>query len=235
MPWGKKIWQLAVAGFTSLALSLVWIVSVWLTPATARPYIGGSNGNSAWEMVFGYNGLGRFSDLTSGTAASTVRGFTPPFSGDASALRLVNSQLLPQIGWLIPAALVGIAVLLIQRRFKPDTWFVAGFFLVYAVMFSVVAGMHQFYTSELGIGIALVLALAYANSVQRGDRVAPVVILATTAITTLFIAIQYSGYLAWAPIVQVVLVVAAIILTLVGLAGPFGLDYPRDGRLGAGV
>jgi 4-amino-4-deoxy-L-arabinose transferase-like glycosyltransferase len=218
-PWATKIWQLLVAGFSSLALSLVWIISVTLTPASARPFIGGSNTNSAFEMVFGYNGLGRFSTLTSGATASTVRGFTPPFSGEPSLFRLVNSQLLPQIGWLIPAALVAVLVLLIQRNFKPETWFVIGFFAMYAIMFSVVSGMHQFYTAELGLGLGLVIALAYGSSVQRGDRIGPVVILGTAALTTLFVAIQYSGYLSWAPIAQLVLVVAAVVVTLIGLQG----------------
>lgn len=217
--WGVKIRQLLAAGFTSLLLSLIWILSVTLTPANARPYIGGSNTNSAWEMVFGYNGLGRFSDLTSGTAASTVRGFTPPFSGSASLFRLVNSQLLPQIGWLVPAGLVAIAVLIISRRVKPETWFVIGFFAIYAVLFSVVAGMHQFYTAELGLGLGLLLAQAYSVARERGDRIGPVVIIVTSALTTMFIAIQYTGYQSWAPIVQLALAVAAVVLVLVGLPG----------------
>lgn len=224
--WATKIWQLLVAGFSSLFLSLIWILTVTLTPASARPYIGGSNGNSAWEMVFGYNGLGRFSELTTGTSASTVRGFTPPFSGSASAYRLVNSQLLPQIGWLVPAALVAIAVLIISRRVKPETWFVIGFFAIYAIMFSVVAGMHQFYTAELGLGLGLLLAQAYTVTRERGDRVGPVVIIVTAAITTMFIAIQYSGYQQWAPIVQLALAVAAVVLVLVGLPQRAGWVLP---------
>ena len=218
LPWSKKIWQLLAAGFTSLGLSLVWIVSVWLTPASARPYIGGSNTNSAWEMVFGYNGLGRFSSLTSGDT-STVRGFTPPFSGQPGWFRLLNSQLLPQIGWLIPAAIVAIIVLVIHRNLRPHTLFTIAFFVIYAAMFSVVSGMHQFYTAQLGIGISLVSAAAFGSAMQIGDKVGPVLILATAGLTTLFIAIQYFGYQSWAPIVQLLLVVAAVVVTLVGLKG----------------
>lgn len=224
--WSTKIWQLLVAGFTSLFLSLIWIISVTVTPASSRPYIGGSNGNSAWEMVFGYNGLGRFNGLTGSTTGSSVRGFTPPFSGSASIFRLVNSQLLPQIGWLVPAALVSIAVIIISRKVKSESWFVIGFFTIYAVLFSVVAGMHQFYTAELGLGLALLLAQAYTVARERGDRVGPVVIVVVSAITTMFIAIQYSGYQAWAPIVQLALAVAAVVLVLVGLPGKAGWVLP---------
>ncbi|MEN9714970.1 MAG: hypothetical protein RJA35_437 [Actinomycetota bacterium] len=224
LPWPKKLLQLLAAGLSSLALSLVWILSVTLTPASARPYIGGSNTNSAFEMVFGYNGLGRFSALTSGTSA--IRGFTPPFSGDPSFFRLVNSQLLPQIGWLIPAALVSIVVLLVRRGKSPQTWFVIAFFVVYAVMFSVVSGMHQFYTAEMGIGIALLIAQASAGAENGKHRFGPVVIVATAAITALFIAIQYSTYLVWAPVVQLLLAVVAVIFILVVLPGKAAMLTP---------
>ena len=216
-PWARKIWQLLAAGITSLVLSLVWILSVTLTPASARPYIGGSNTNSAFEMAFGYNGLGRFSSLTSNSGTTTVRGFTPPFSGEPSFFRLVNSQLLPQIGWLIPAAVVAIMVLLLSRRVKPQSWFVILFFSMYAVMFSVVSGMHQFYTAQLGIGLGLLLAQTFGLAREHGDRVGPVLILVVTGITTMFIAIQYSSYQLWSSIAGVVLVFVAVVLVLVGL------------------
>jgi 4-amino-4-deoxy-L-arabinose transferase-like glycosyltransferase len=217
--WVRKIWTLAVAGLSSLALSLVWIISVSLTPASARPFIGGSNTNSAWEMVFGYNGLGRFSTLTTGTSiSSTVRSFTPPFSGEPSVVRLLNDNLLPQIGWLVPAALVAIIVITAHRNVKPEGWFVIGFFAIYAVMFSVVAGMHQFYTAELGIGIALLVSYAIGLSQGTAHKVGLIAIVAVTAITSLFIAVQYSSYFFWAPIVQLALAVAAVLVALLAAA-----------------
>ena len=215
-PWARKLWQLLVAGFTSLGLSLLWILSVTFTPAPARPYIGGSNTNSAFEMVFGYNGLGRFNALTSATS-TTIRGFTPPFSGTASPFRLVNAQLLPQIGWLVPASIVAVLVLLIMCKVRPEGWFVILFFIMYAVMFSVVSGMHQFYTAELGIGMALVLAQTLGISAQRESKAGPLFILVSAGITTMFIAIQYSTYQLWAAVVELLLIVAAVILVLVGL------------------
>ncbi|MBL7518007.1 glycosyltransferase family 39 protein, partial [Frankia sp. CNm7] len=36
-----------------------WILAVELWPKSSRPYIGGSENNSALELAFGYNGLGR--------------------------------------------------------------------------------------------------------------------------------------------------------------------------------
>ena len=75
-PWVKRLVHLAIAGAVSLALSLAWIVVVALIPASERPYIGSTPSNSPWEMVFGYNGLGRFGSSTADTEA--YRSFTPP-------------------------------------------------------------------------------------------------------------------------------------------------------------
>jgi 4-amino-4-deoxy-L-arabinose transferase-like glycosyltransferase len=218
--WVTKIWHLLVAGLSSLLLSLVWIISVTLTPASARPYIGGSNTNSAWEMVFGYNGLGRFSDLTSGTSvATTVRGFTPPFSGEPSLFRLLNSQLLPQIGWLVPATLVGIIVIFALKNFKPTAIFASLFFLVYAAMFSVVAGMHQFYTSALAIPMALVLAIAYSTARESNRTWGKIPVIATAVISAAYVGIQYSSYMLWAPVVQFLIGIVAVLMILLQVKG----------------
>ncbi|MFM7030027.1 MAG: ArnT family glycosyltransferase, partial [Micrococcales bacterium] len=219
VPVWRRIWQLLVAGLTSLVLSFVWILSVALTPASQRPFIGGSDTNSAFEMVFGYNGLGRFGAAASGGASSdgsatSIRGFTPPFSGTAGVLRLVNAQLLPQIGWLIPATLAAVVCILASRRVRSESWFVIGFFGVYAVLFSAVAGMHQFYTAELGLGAGLVLAQAIGLARQRGNRAVPVVIVSLAALKALFIAVQYENYLLWAPVVQLLLALVAVVLLL---------------------
>ena len=54
---GTRLWQLAVAGLAMLAVSLSWIFLFTITPAADRPYVDGSTDNSAFAMVFGYNGL----------------------------------------------------------------------------------------------------------------------------------------------------------------------------------
>src|SRR6476619_8044162 len=44
-----------------------WVAVVELIPASARPYIGGSQTNSFLELTFGYNGLGRLSGDETGS------------------------------------------------------------------------------------------------------------------------------------------------------------------------
>lgn len=51
--------QLLAAGALAVAVSFAWIAFVELTPATQRPYVGGSLNNTELGLTFEYNGLGR--------------------------------------------------------------------------------------------------------------------------------------------------------------------------------
>jgi 4-amino-4-deoxy-L-arabinose transferase-like glycosyltransferase len=51
--------QLLAAGTLMVAVSFAWITFVDLTPASARPYVGGSTNNSELGLTFEYNGFGR--------------------------------------------------------------------------------------------------------------------------------------------------------------------------------
>ncbi|SMD25071.1 ArnT family glycosyltransferase [Kibdelosporangium aridum] len=55
----RRLKHLGIAGVVTLAVSLSWVALYTVTPASARPYVSGSTNNSAFAMVFGYNGLGR--------------------------------------------------------------------------------------------------------------------------------------------------------------------------------
>ena len=66
----RRIGQLAVAGVVMVAVSLSWIALYTFTPAADRPWIDGSTNNSAFAMVFGYNGLERFGISVPGSVQS---------------------------------------------------------------------------------------------------------------------------------------------------------------------
>lgn len=214
--WLRRILHLAVAGTASLALSLVWIVIVALVPASDRPYIGSTLGNSPWEMVFGYNGLGRFGEATADTAA--YRSFTPPFSGDPSPLRLLNAALAPQIGWLLPTAAVALVILVALRFRVPLTVFAGVWFATFAAMFSVVAGMHQFYTAALAIPTALLIGTAFALAWRRRVLWAQLALPGTAAATALAISLATptASFTFAAAIVQCTAAVATAALVLRG-------------------
>ena len=58
--------QLLAAGALMIAVSFSWITFVDLTPASARPYVGGSTNNSELGLTFEYNGFGRVGGQTGG-------------------------------------------------------------------------------------------------------------------------------------------------------------------------
>ncbi|MBW8820757.1 MAG: glycosyltransferase family 39 protein [Streptomyces sp.] len=57
--WKKKAVNLALAAVALAVSSFWWATAVSLVPADDRPYIGGSTDGSAWNLIMGYNGLGR--------------------------------------------------------------------------------------------------------------------------------------------------------------------------------
>ena len=205
--WWVRIRDLVIAGVTSLVVSLSWIFIVSMIPASARPYVGGTYSNSPWEMVFGYNGLGRFSSTASETAA--YRSFTPPFSGTASAVRLFNEQLAGQIAWLIPATVLALVILFVLKFNRALTVLLGVWFVTFAVMFSVVAGMHQFYTSALAIPMAALIGIAFAEARRQKVLWAQLALIGLSAVTAIVIGLAYPSFLAWLPWVQVAIAIAA--------------------------
>ena len=63
----RRIWQVLLAAATVLVSGLWWVVAVMAVPAANRPYIGGSQHNSLWELIFGYNGFGRLTGNETGS------------------------------------------------------------------------------------------------------------------------------------------------------------------------
>ncbi|MGO9448149.1 MAG: ArnT family glycosyltransferase [Solirubrobacteraceae bacterium] len=55
----RRIWQLLAAGVVLLVVSVSWSAIVELTPASKRPFVGGSIDNTEHNLTFDYNGLGR--------------------------------------------------------------------------------------------------------------------------------------------------------------------------------
>ncbi len=70
------------AGVITTMSTLWWSVLVWLTPAGSRPWVGSTNDNNIWSLIFGYNGLGR---LLGGRGGG---GGTPPRGGADGAAAL---------------------------------------------------------------------------------------------------------------------------------------------------
>lgn len=71
----EKFSRRILAGFLSMAIvaavSLAWVVAVDLVPASDRPYVDSTSGNSMMELIFGHNGAERlFGESTGGGGGS---------------------------------------------------------------------------------------------------------------------------------------------------------------------
>ncbi len=69
----RRIAQLAVAGLVMGAVSFSWITFVELTPASARPFAGGSTDNTELGLTFEYNGFGRVGGQVGGPGRVPVK------------------------------------------------------------------------------------------------------------------------------------------------------------------
>ena len=187
---GKRLLHLLGALVATIVASGWYLAVVALWPAADRPYIGGSQTNSLWELAFGYNGLGRIT----GDEVGSVGGGR---GGDAGGLtRLFSSQMAGGIAWLIPAALLALVAGLWFTRRAPRTdrgraqlvlW--GGWLLVTGLVFSYMGGIiHPYYTVALAPAIAALVGTAAVQLWRiRANPAAAGLLsggLALTAITT---------------------------------------------------
>jgi hypothetical protein len=226
---GRRIGHLLAAGAALVVTGGWWVAIVELVPASARPYIGGSQSNSVWELIWGYNGLGR---LTGDETGSVGGGFGGGGWGETGLTRLFNVEIGGQISWLLPAALVLLAGGLVAagraprtdpRRAALLTW--GSWLLVTGGTFSLMAGIfHAYYTVALAPAIAAVVGIGGALLWQRRAavwaRIVLALALAATAVWAFVLLSRSADFLPWLEDVVLVLgVLAALALLVVDRVG----------------
>ncbi|MFJ4717032.1 ArnT family glycosyltransferase [Streptomyces sp. NPDC088785] len=215
----KKIRNLVLAAVVLAVSSFWWATAVSLVPAAERPYIGGSMDGSAWDLILGYNGLGR---VLGGEGNGGGGGGGGGFAGAAGLGRLFNDTLGGQISWLIPFAVIALVGGLVLRGRAPRTdparaalvlW--GGWLVLHYVTFATAEGtMHPYYTTAVAPGIAAlcggggVLLLRAFRADRRWAWVLPVALGATGiwAVVLLRRAAGWNGWL-W-PLVALVMALA---------------------------
>lgn len=238
--WIPRVRRLLGAGAILAASSLWWVAMVALWPGD-RPYIGGSEDGSAWDLVIGYNGLGRVFGSSDGMpqgmgggGGGGGGGFAGGFGGQSGPTRMFDSQVGGQISWLLPLcglALAGaVVVAVLHRRGKlpasallpASGWLLWGTWLVVcAAVFSTQKGIfHPYYTTQLAPAIAALCGGLTAGLVRvhrAGFRGAPlagaagVVVSVVWAVVLVRRAPDWNGWLVW----PVLLVGCAAVVLLV--------------------
>ncbi|MFD5479054.1 ArnT family glycosyltransferase [Streptomyces hawaiiensis] len=229
----KRLVHLLLAAVVLAVSSFWWAAAVSLVPASERPYIGGSTDGTAWNLIMGYNGLGR---ILGGEGNGGGGGGGGGFSGTAGLGRMFNDVLGGQISWLIPfagIALVG-GLVLCGRAARTDLTRAAlvlwgGWTVLHYLTFALAEGtMHPYYTTALAPGIAAlctgggVLLLRAFRADRRWVWVLPLA-LGVTAVWAAVLLRRASGWNSWLwPAVLVVMALAVVGLFVFrsGTSGP---------------
>ncbi|MFF0145057.1 4-amino-4-deoxy-L-arabinose transferase-like glycosyltransferase [Amycolatopsis sulphurea] len=239
---GKRLLHLlAAAG--ALIVSAGWFVAlVELWPATSRPYIGGSTGNSLLELALGYNGLGRIfgGEGNGGGGGFGGGGVGNTMFGGASGLgRMFGESFGTEISWLLPAALLGLVAGLwfTRRAARTDrtrasllVW--GGWLLVTGLVFSFMGGtIHPYYAVQLAPAIAALVAIS-GHALWRGRaHLVPRVLLGSMiAVTAVWDYILLDRTSTWLPVLRWVIVALGLIVATLVVVG-----LPRIRTLIAGV
>jgi 4-amino-4-deoxy-L-arabinose transferase-like glycosyltransferase len=218
--------QLTLGGIAMAVVGLAWPLLVTLTPAADRPWISGTSDNSIWSLIFNYNGVGRVTGQTGapGAIGGGGGGGGGAFGGNTGVLRLLQSGLGDQAGWLIGFAVVaGLGLLVATRLRRSDPrsgWLIAvgGAFAVSAVVFSYASGIfHPYYVSFLAPWTAMLVGAGVGLALSGGrlGRTVGPLAIAGGAVTELVVLGNLSGSLSWAkPLVIVVSIAGAIALAI---------------------
>ncbi len=99
-PLLRRALRLLAAGVVLAAVSFSWTALVEATPASQRPYVGGSTNNTELNLTFGYNGLGRVEGQVGGPGEIFIRlGAVAPFPArvrtDLTAKRKAAPKVVP--------------------------------------------------------------------------------------------------------------------------------------------
>jgi 4-amino-4-deoxy-L-arabinose transferase-like glycosyltransferase len=183
--WVRRLVQLLAAGAAVIVSAGWWVAIVTLTPASWRPYIGGSQNNSILELTLGYNGFGR---LTGNETGSVGGGGGGGGWGETGWSRLLDGQTGGQASWLLPAALVLTVAGLIWSARKAAYVLWGGWLVTTAVVFSYMQGIfHDYYTVALAPAIGALIGMGAATLWRRrSDLYALLVLGGSVAVTAVW-------------------------------------------------
>jgi len=202
---GRRILQLFYTGIALLVSAGWWVAAVELTPASSRPYIGGSTNNNLFNLVLGYNGIGRLSGNETGSVGGGGGGAAGgSMWGPTGWNRLFLKSMGGQISWLIPGSLIGLVAVLWLTRRAPRTdrtraafLLFGGWLLLTGLIFSYAQGIiHPYYTVALAPAVGALVGMGAWTLWSRRSELFPRLALATALVATVVWSFVLLG---WSP------------------------------------
>ena len=214
---GRRVKQLVFAGVALVASAGWWVLAVQLTPASARPYVGGSQNNSLWNLIFGYNGFGRLTGAEAGSVGGG--GNATGRWGPTGWARLFNTQFGGQISWLLPAAVILLVAVLAftwrtprvaRTRAAMMLW--GGWLAVTGAAISLGKGIiHPYYTVALAPAIAGIIGIGTVTLWRQRHLAAARIVLAAAIATTAVWSIALLGRTpSWHPTLRTLVLVGGL-------------------------
>lgn len=214
--------QLGVASIACSTTVATWLMAVELTSPSQRPWVGGSNTNSAIELTLGYNGLGRLTGLTS-MGAINPKGYDGVVGVDAGLLRLFSPNFAGELSWFLLPAVLGFG-LIVHRLLTNEldagqrplaklmvAWFVSAF----AVVSFMTGNVHPYYTLMLVPPICFLSAVAIHHlfsgiANKSGRQLAALAIAASAFMNWVFL----SRYQDLGPVPSATLIISATLASV---------------------
>jgi 4-amino-4-deoxy-L-arabinose transferase-like glycosyltransferase len=229
---GRRFLHLLAAAGGIVVVAGSYIALFQLTPASARPYMAGSETNSFLELTFGYNGLGRITGSEGGMGGGGGLGGNVGFGGAAGIARMFGTSFGGEVSWLLPSALIllGAGLWFTRREARTSRTRAAlvlwgGWLLVTAAILSFMSGtVHPYYAVALAPAIA---ALVGIGSVElwRGRAHLPARIVLTAAVlaASVWSAVLLGRDATWLPWIRVAAVVLGVLAAAALLLRPDSL------------
>jgi 4-amino-4-deoxy-L-arabinose transferase-like glycosyltransferase len=185
-PLRARARHVALAGAVTVIVSLSWMAVVSLVPSGERPYVDGTQNDSVFSQVFDYNGIARLGHGKGLAGAGHTAEFLGRLSGGRQNLaehispswhRLLDGLYGRDIGWLLPAALIAAAAVLLARRGRGRSdplrtavllWGV--WLAVLWVSFSDGIYLHSYYVAALAPALAALCGTGFALAWSQRKR-----------------------------------------------------------------
>jgi 4-amino-4-deoxy-L-arabinose transferase-like glycosyltransferase len=218
VPVLRRVRQLLVAGVAMVVAGGWWVLAASVIPRADRPIVGGSTDGTLWNLIVGYNGLGRIR----GTVTTAGAG---PGLQKVGVTRLFGTEMGDYLSWLLPAAFVLSVVALVvawpsddRRRTCMGLGLFGGTLVIGGLALSLSKGViHGYYTVMLAPSAAATVAVGAVVVWWHRDRwLSRAALAVAVLVTTAWSWKLLERASAWRPLVREGLIVVGVV-AFVGL------------------